>query len=88
MNWIDRPSALRRRKFSMICGEKTTTQHAIDIEPHIPDMASTSRFKASVGGAMVGWTPGVLVSPVQLWEVESAIVDAANSWVLKNFVAG
>lgn len=59
----------------MICGEKTTTQHAIDTEllrgfskmekvkligggmsetyPRIPDMASTSRLRSSVGGAMV-----------------------------------
>lgn len=28
----DSPSAEPRRKFSMICGEKTTTQHAIEIE--------------------------------------------------------
>ena len=28
----DSPSAEERRKFSMICGEKTTTQQAIDIE--------------------------------------------------------
>lgn len=32
MNWMDKPSAEERRKFSMICGEKTTTQHAIDME--------------------------------------------------------
>jgi hypothetical protein len=32
MNWIERPSALLRRKFSMIWGEKTTTQQAIDME--------------------------------------------------------
>jgi len=32
MNWIERPSALPRRKFSTICGEKTTTQQAMDIE--------------------------------------------------------
>jgi hypothetical protein len=31
-NWIDRPSALPRRKFSMICGEKTTTQQAMEME--------------------------------------------------------
>ena len=32
MNCTDSPSALPRRKFSRICGEKTTTQHAIDME--------------------------------------------------------
>jgi hypothetical protein len=31
-NWMDRPSALLRRKFSMIWGEKTTTQQAMDME--------------------------------------------------------
>jgi hypothetical protein len=31
-NWIERPSALPRRKFSIIWGEKTTTQQAIDME--------------------------------------------------------
>lgn len=30
MNSIERPSALLRRKFSIICGEKTTTQHAVE----------------------------------------------------------
>jgi hypothetical protein len=32
MNCSERPSEEPRRKFSMICGEKTTTQQAIDIE--------------------------------------------------------
>jgi hypothetical protein len=31
-NRSDRPSAEPRRKFSMICGEKTTTQQAIEID--------------------------------------------------------
>ena len=31
-NWIERPSALLRRKFSTIWGEKTTTQHAMETE--------------------------------------------------------
>ena len=32
MNCRDRPSAELRRKFSMICGENTTTQAAMDME--------------------------------------------------------
>jgi len=44
MKAIDKPSAELRLKFSMICGEKTTTQHAIDIEPAMPLMASKSRW--------------------------------------------
>jgi len=32
MKWSDSPSALPRRKFSMICGEKTTTQQAMEME--------------------------------------------------------
>jgi hypothetical protein len=31
-NWRDRPSAALRRKFSMICGLKTTTQHAMEMD--------------------------------------------------------
>jgi hypothetical protein len=31
-NRRERPSAEPRRKFSMICGENTTTQQAIEIE--------------------------------------------------------
>lgn len=31
-NCSDRPSADPRRKFSIICGEKTTTQQAIEME--------------------------------------------------------
>lgn len=53
MNWIERPSALERRKFSMIWGEKTTTQQAMEMEPQMPDIASTSRLRGAVGGAMV-----------------------------------
>jgi hypothetical protein len=32
MNWTERPSALERRKFSRICGEKTTTQQAMEMD--------------------------------------------------------
>jgi hypothetical protein len=32
MNWRERPSAAPRRKFSMICGLKTTTQHAMEMD--------------------------------------------------------
>lgn len=32
MNCTDRPSTLLRLKFSRICGEKTTTQEAIEME--------------------------------------------------------
>jgi hypothetical protein len=77
MKGTDKPSALPRRKFSRICGEKTTTQQAMEMElcachvsgvayfdglrdgprelthPQIPDMASTSRLRGPVGGAMM-----------------------------------
>ena len=36
------PSADERRKFSIICGEKTTTQQAMDMEPHMPLRATIS----------------------------------------------
>lgn len=51
-NWRDRPSALPRLKFSTIWGEKTTTQQAMEMEPQIPEIASTSRFSGAVGGAI------------------------------------
>ena len=38
----ERPSAEERRKFSMIWGEKTTTQQAMEMEPQIPLRASMS----------------------------------------------
>jgi len=53
MNCSERPSALLRRKFSTICGEKTTTQQAMEMDPQMPEMASTSRFRGPVGGAML-----------------------------------
>lgn len=34
-NWRDRPSAALRRKFSMIWGLKTTTQHAMEMDLHV-----------------------------------------------------
>lgn len=43
INAIDKPSAELLLKFSMICGEKTTTQQAIETEPAMPLMASRSR---------------------------------------------
>lgn len=67
----------------MIWGEKTTTQHAMDMEllegcqrglngvgraatyPQMPEMASTSRFRGSVGGAMVGRSPGETVVEIE-----------------------
>jgi len=57
INWMERPSAEDRRKFSMICGEKTTTQQAIDMDPQIPEIASTSRWRCSVGGAIAPLVP-------------------------------
>jgi hypothetical protein len=36
----DNPSPERLRKFSIICGEKTTSQHAMDMLPVIPDIVS------------------------------------------------
>jgi hypothetical protein len=36
----DNPSPDRRRKFSMIWGENTTSQQAIEILPVIPDIVS------------------------------------------------
>lgn len=53
MKTTDSPSAEPRRKFSMICGEKTTTQHAIEMEPQMPLRASMSRFNPCEGGYMV-----------------------------------
>lgn len=32
MNWSESESAEERRKFSMICGEKTTTQQAMEMD--------------------------------------------------------
>jgi hypothetical protein len=51
-NTTDSPSAEPRRKFSMICGEKTTTQQAIDTDPRMPLMASMSRLSPWGGGYM------------------------------------
>lgn len=42
MKAMERPSAELLLKFSMICGENTTTQQAIDIEPAMPLIASKS----------------------------------------------
>ena len=53
MKMIDKPSAEPRRKFSIICGEKTTIQQAIEIEPAMPDIASTSRWSPCEMGYMV-----------------------------------
>lgn len=51
MKTTERPSADLRRKFSMIWGEKTTTQQAMDIEPQIPDKASRSMLTLDdIGG--------------------------------------
>lgn len=36
----DKPSPDRRRKFSMIWGENTTSQQAIEMLPVIPDIVS------------------------------------------------
>lgn len=52
-NWTERASALLFWKFCMIWGENTTTQQAIDTDPQMPDMASTSRFRVEVGGAIM-----------------------------------
>lgn len=58
MKTTDSPSAEPRRKFSMICGEKTTTQQAIEMEPVMPLTASMSRLKPCEGGNMAGvWQP-------------------------------
>ena len=54
MKSSESPSAERRRKFSRICGVKTTIQQAIEMEPHIPESASMSSFGACDGGYMVG----------------------------------
>ena len=50
---IERPSADDRLKFSIIWGEKTTTQQAIEILPQMPDRAARSTFIACCGGNMV-----------------------------------
>lgn len=52
MKMSERPSAEERRKFSTIWGLKTTTQQAIDTEPHIPLTASKSRLGPDKGGDM------------------------------------
>lgn len=44
------PSADPLRKFSMICGEKTTIQQAMEMEPHIPLRASMFTFARACGG--------------------------------------
>lgn len=49
MKVTERPSADERRKFSMICGEKTTTQQAMEIEPLMPLRASMSTAKPLEG---------------------------------------
>lgn len=41
---MERPSAELLLKFSIIWGEKTTTQHAIDIEPVMPLSAAMSTW--------------------------------------------
>ena len=52
-NSIESPSAELRRKFSIICGEKTTTQQAMLIEPQIPLIASMSKSYPLDGGNML-----------------------------------
>ena len=52
-NARERPSAEERRKFSMICGEKTTTQHAIEMEPKMPLRASISIEEPREGDIMI-----------------------------------
>src|ERR1700761_7001022 len=53
INTIDSPSAEPLRKFSMIWGENTTTQQAIEIEPQMPESASMSSEMPCCGGNMM-----------------------------------
>ena len=54
----ERPSAEERRKFSIICGEKTTTQQAMEIELS-ESISDQSREK--VGNAPADTTHGLEV---------------------------
>jgi len=44
-NSVDIASVELRLKFSIICGEKTTIQQAIDIDPATPLIAAKSKVK-------------------------------------------
>jgi len=44
-NRVDIASVELRLKFSMICGEKTTIQQAIDIDPATPLIVAKSKGK-------------------------------------------
>lgn len=71
MKATERPSADLLRKFSIICGEKTTTQQAMEMEPARPDSASMSRVKVEVW-----WVEGGVW---WLWERrEDAMVDGGR----------
>ena len=48
MNTIERPSADCRRKFSTICGEKTTTQQAIEIDLSLISQKTLAQWHGSV----------------------------------------
>src|SRR5271155_160361 len=52
-NERDNPSPDRRRKFSMICGEKTTSQQAIEILPVMPEIVSAENWGPVSGGAIL-----------------------------------
>jgi hypothetical protein len=49
----DKPSPERRRKFSMIWGEKTTSQQAMEILPVMPEMVSAENCGPLRGGGML-----------------------------------
>jgi hypothetical protein len=56
------PSPDRRRKFSIICGENTTSQQTMEILPVIPEMVSVDRDGSAIGGTIFVFTPFVAVA--------------------------
>lgn len=78
MNSTLRPSALLRRKFSMICGENTTTQQAVVVR-------SVSRVEDAVhtnGNRPANPTDGLDIQRVALWRRKHSC-----RWSIK-FLAG
>lgn len=71
MNSTERPSAELRLKFSMICGENTTIQHAMEIDPQMPEMASMSMLLPFlIGGSMIRGEEGVRLTSLSSRDVQ------------------
>jgi hypothetical protein len=83
----DRPSPDRRRKFSIICGEKTTSQHAIEMLPVIPDIVSAENCGPFIGGGIGGcggktpYTISCRVSCMLISAVEIGISRLNNIYI-------